>query len=81
MYTLIYYNEETLDVIDTLETNSMPKVGGDAPPHYIIKGEFDGVVDPSQGIKNREQQLEEEVKKMRERLQSTEDAFFLYTMQ
>ncbi len=80
MYTTIFYNADTLEVIDTLESGTKPKFKGAKHPFYTIEGEFDGVVDPSKGIdaRSREERLEEELAKTQERLKVTEDTFFQF---
>lgn len=49
MYTIVYHDED-LNLLDTMQTSSFPKVGDVRVPYYIQKGEFNGVVDPSNGI-------------------------------
>lgn len=68
MYTIVYHDED-LNLLDTIQTSSFPKVGDVRVPYYIQEGAFDGVVDPSKGISDKS-----EVDKLKERLDSAEFA-------
>lgn len=71
MYTAVFYNADTLELIDTETSHTIPNITESKWAHYIQEGEFDGVVDPSKGIEKRDK-----VSELEERLRVTEDAFF-----
>lgn len=76
MYTAVFYNADTLELIDTETSHTIPNITESKWAHYIQEGEFDGVVDPSKGLslETNEQRLERENKELSERVQSLEMA-------
>ena len=87
MYTLILYEGE--NVIDSITIYDTPTVEGASvhsksfsmegikKEYIIIEGEFNGVLDTSKDVKNS---LKSEMERMRERLQSTEDALYNFML-
>lgn len=65
-YTVVFYDEETLELLDTEPSHTAPDVDANCG-FYIVEGEFSGVVDPSDGVdaKSEEDRLREENEKLR----------------
>ncbi len=70
MYTTVFYDDE-YNVIRTQESGTKPHFKNPKYNYYVVKGAFDGVVDPSKGVdsETNEQRLERKLK-------AAEDALF-----